>query len=107
VRQVVANLVSNALRHAPVPGSQVVVSAAQKGEALEIAVADDGPGIPADDLPHVFDRFWRGEQGRAGGSGLGLAIARELVAAHGGRIWVESAPGKGTVFRLTLPGPRA
>lgn len=104
IRQVVANLVSNALRHAAVTGSQVVVSARHRLGEIEIAVADDGPGIPPAELEHVFDRFWRGEQGRAGGSGLGLAIARELVAAHGGRIWAESAPGRGTVFRFTLPG---
>jgi signal transduction histidine kinase len=88
VRQVVANLVSNALR---------------QGAEVEISVADEGPGIAADHLPHIFDRFWRGAQGRGGGSGLGLAIAQELVRAHGGRIWVESAPGQGTVFRFTLP----
>jgi signal transduction histidine kinase len=104
VRQVVANLVSNALRHAAAPGSQIVVSAARKAGEIEVTVADDGPGIAADDLEHVFDRFWRGEKGRSGGSGLGLAIARELVAAHGGRIWAESAQGQGTAFRFTLPG---
>ncbi|HNS52283.1 MAG TPA: ATP-binding protein [Anaerolineae bacterium] len=103
IRQVVANLVSNALRHAAVPGSQVVVSARQGPGEVEVAVADSGPGIPPAELGHVFDRFWRGEQGRAGGSGLGLAIARELVSAHGGQIWVESSPGHGTVFRFSLP----
>ena len=103
VRQVVANLVSNALRHAAVPGSQVVVSAIRKAAWVEIAVTDNGPGIAPGDLECVFDRFWRGEQARAGGSGLGLTIARELVAAHGGRIWAESSPGKGTAFRFTLP----
>lgn len=104
VRQVVVNLVSNALRHAAVAGGQVVVSATRAGAEVEISVADDGPGIPAEDLPHIFDRFWRAGQKRAESSGLGLAIARELVTAHGGRIWVESAAGQGTVFRFTLPG---
>jgi signal transduction histidine kinase len=75
-----------------------------QGAEAEISVADDGPGIAPGDLKHIFDRFWRGEQGRAGGSGLGLAIARELVAAHGGRIWAESAEGQGTTFRFMLPG---
>jgi len=102
VRQVVANLVSNALRHATGSG-RVVVSAMGCGDEVEISVADDGPGIAAEDLPHVFDRFWRGGKTREEGSGLGLAIARELVRAHGGRIWVESEPGRGTAFRFTLP----
>jgi two-component system OmpR family sensor kinase/two-component system sensor histidine kinase BaeS len=103
VRQVVANLVSNALRHAAAPGTQVIVSATQEaGEAL-VSVSDNGPGIPAADLPHVFDRFWRGQGSRQDGSGLGLAIARELVRVHGGRIWAESEPGSGTTFFFTLP----
>jgi signal transduction histidine kinase len=102
VRQVVANLVSNALRHAPESG-QVVVAARPQDGVAQVSVADDGPGIAPADLPHVFDRFWQGGPGRAGGSGLGLAIARELVRAHGGRIWVESAPGQGSTFLFTLP----
>jgi signal transduction histidine kinase len=103
VRQVVANLVSNALRHAARPGSQVRVSAVQEPGQVEVSVTDDGPGIPPDDLAHLFDRFWQGDGGRAEGSGLGLAIARELVRAHGGQIWADSAQGQGTVFRFTLP----
>jgi two-component system OmpR family sensor kinase/two-component system sensor histidine kinase BaeS len=102
VRQVVANLVSNALRHAPDAG-HVVVSIAELPDEVQVSVADDGPGIPAENLGHVFDRFWRGAQPRAQGSGLGLTIARELVRAHGGRIWVESEPGKGSTFFFTLP----
>ena len=90
VRQVVANLVSNALRHAAGPGTHVVVSAIQKPGEVEVSVADDGPGIPPDDLPHLFDRFWRADRAHTEGSGLGLAIARELVRAHGGRIWVRA-----------------
>jgi signal transduction histidine kinase len=70
---------------------------------MQISVVDDGPGIAPEDLPHVFDRFWRGGKPRIEGSGLGLAITRELVRAHGGRIWVESEPGKGTSFSFTLP----
>jgi signal transduction histidine kinase len=103
VRQVVANLVSNALRHAAGPGSHVLVAAVQKVGEVEVSVSDNGRGIPADDLAHLFDRFWRGAGARAEGSGLGLAIARELVRAHGGQIWVESTPGQGTAFRFTLP----
>jgi two-component system OmpR family sensor kinase/two-component system sensor histidine kinase BaeS len=104
VRQIVANLLSNALRHAPGPGARVVLSAHRTSERMvEIAVVDNGPGIAADDLAHVFDRFWRADGVRTSGSGLGLAIARELVRAHGGRIWAESTPGEGTTFRFTLP----
>jgi signal transduction histidine kinase len=102
IRQVIANLVSNALRHAPDSGC-VLVSAELRAQEVQISVADNGPGITPEDLPHIFDRFWRGVQARAESSGLGLAIARELVRVHGGRIWVESEPGNGTVFHFTLP----
>jgi two-component system OmpR family sensor kinase/two-component system sensor histidine kinase BaeS len=103
VRQVAANLVSNALRHAASQGGHVIVSAAAHPGEVEISVADDGPGIADEELPYLFDRFWRGNRARHDGSGLGLAIARELVRAHGGRIWVESPPGRGTTFAFTLP----
>jgi two-component system OmpR family sensor kinase/two-component system sensor histidine kinase BaeS len=102
VRQIAANLVSNALRHAPDSG-RVVVSVLQAATELRVSVSDDGPGIAAGDLPHVFDRFWRGGRPRAEGSGLGLAIARELVRAHGGRIWAESELGVGSTFHFTIP----
>jgi signal transduction histidine kinase len=102
VRQVVANLVSNALRHAPVSG-RVVVSAGQRPAGVQVSVADDGPGIAPEDLPHVFDRFWRGGRPRGESSGLGLAIARELIRAHRGDIWVESEFGMGSIFCFILP----
>jgi signal transduction histidine kinase len=102
VRQVVANLVSNALRHAPESG-RVVVAAGRDSAKVRVSVADDGPGIAQEDLPHVFDRFWRSGKPRAEGSGLGLAIARELIRAHGGDIWVESELGMGSIFCFTLP----
>lgn len=103
--QVLRNLLTNALRHTP-NGGWVVVSAAAAGDAVEIVVADSGEGIATEDLPHVFDRFWRPDRFRSrvgGGAGLGLAIARSLVEAHGGRIWVESTPGQGARFAFRLP----
>jgi signal transduction histidine kinase len=102
VRQVAANLVSNALRHAPEAGCVTVRAEALPAE-VRVSVADDGLGIAEEDVSRIFDRFWRGPQPRAQGSGLGLTIARELVRAHGGRIWVESEPGQGSTFFFTLP----
>jgi signal transduction histidine kinase len=103
--QVVGNLLSNALRYVPA-GGHVAVRVTGRGEEVVVAVADDGPGVPAEDLPHLFERFWRGDPARrraTGGSGLGLAIARSLVEAHGGHIWAESVEGQGTTFAFTLP----
>jgi signal transduction histidine kinase len=106
--QVLRNLVVNALRHTPAGGS-VTVTAAPAGDVLEIAVADTGEGISAEDLPHVFDRFWRVDRSRArdgrwgGGTGLGLSVAQSMIEAQGGRIWAESTLGKGSVFRFTVP----
>ncbi len=103
--QILGNLVSNALRYVH-RGGKVVIRARVVGDEVHIAVSDDGPGIPAKELPHLFERFWRGDKARrraTGGSGLGLTIAKSLVEAHGGRIWVESEEGKGTTFTFTLP----
>ena len=66
-------------------------------------VADTGPGIAAEDLPHVFDRFWQARKEERGGAGLGLPIVKGIVEAHGGRVWVESALGQGSTFRFTIP----
>jgi two-component system phosphate regulon sensor histidine kinase PhoR len=98
------NLVHNAIKFTP-PGGTVRVSAEAANGDITIAVADTGPGIPPEDLPRVFERFFRGDRARtSGGTGLGLAITKHVVEAHGGRIWVESEgrPGQGAVFRLTL-----
>jgi two-component system OmpR family sensor kinase len=101
--QVLRNLLANALRHTP-PGGRVIVRLDRAGALARLQVADTGSGIAPEDLPHVFDRFYRGEnRGRAGGAGLGLAIARQLVAAHDGQIEVASPPGAGTTFTITLP----
>ena len=103
--QVLRNLLSNALRHTPA-GQQVAVRVEVTGSQVLLSVADTGTGIAAQDLPHVFDRFYRGNKSRGrrvGSAGLGLAIARQLVRAHGGEISVESAEGAGTTFTVRLP----
>jgi signal transduction histidine kinase len=100
VAQVLSNLVGNALAFAPRRGTVAVRLALGEREA-EVAVVDDGPGIAPDDLPHVFERYWKSHSRR--GTGLGLAIARGIVEAHGGRIWVESRLGEGSTFTFTLP----
>ena len=103
--QVLRNLLSNAIRHTPA-GGQVVMRVERAGEQVTIQVADTGSGIAPEDLPHVFDRFYRGDKSRSrrgGGAGLGLAITRQLVTAHGGQIAVASTPGLGTTFTISLP----
>ncbi len=105
IAQVLGNLISNALRFTP-GGGTITLGAAERAGMVEVTISDTGSGIAAEDLPYVFDRFWRGDKSRSrsgGGSGLGLAIARQLVELHGGTIVVESAAGKGTTFRFTLP----
>jgi two-component system OmpR family sensor kinase/two-component system sensor histidine kinase BaeS len=104
--QIFTNLVANALQHTP-PGSQITLSARAAPDSVHLVVGDNGEGIPAEDLPYVFDRFWRGDKARTrregAGSGLGLAIVRQLVLNHGGTVRVDSVPGQGTVFRVDLP----
>jgi signal transduction histidine kinase len=105
ISQVLRNLLENALAHTT-RGDAITVSARQKDNYLEVAVADTGEGIAAEDLPNIFERFYRVDKSRAratGGSGLGLTIARRLVEAHGGRIEAQSEPGKGSRFSFTLP----
>ena len=97
IERVVTNLVDNALEHG---GGEATVLVG----AGTVEVADDGPGIPADQLPHVFERFWKGDPARSGpGSGLGLAIARENARLLGGDVEVASEPGRGTRFTFRLP----
>jgi signal transduction histidine kinase len=105
IGRVLANLVGNALRHTPAGGA-VTVRAARTAAGVRVEVGDTGEGIPAADLPRVFEQFYRGEKSRSratGGAGLGLAIARAIVVAHGGQIGAESAPGQGTRVFFTLP----
>jgi signal transduction histidine kinase len=102
---VLGNLVTNALRYTPSCG-RITLSAHRQGNAVALAVQDTGAGIAPDALPHVFDRFYRGDPARNqqdGESGLGLAIAKSITEAHGGKIEVQSELGRGTTFTVLLP----
>ena len=101
IGQVLANLVGNAIKFTP-EGGTVRVSAQQRGNELVVTVADTGPGIPSEHLSKVFDWFWQVQGTKQIGSGLGLSIAKGIVEAHGGKIWAESQPGKGTAVSFTL-----
>ena len=87
------------------PGGSVTVSAALGEGEIEIAVANTGEGIKPEDMPHIFERFWRVDPARTrrGSTGLGLSVVQSLVKAQGGRIWAESTPGEGSILRFTLP----
>lgn len=103
ILQVLTNLLSNAMKFTR-PGGNVTVSARPVDEEVIFAVKDEGPGIPSEDVPRLFDRFWHARRGQEGrGTGLGLAIAKGIVDAHGGRIWVETTAGVGSTFRFSLP----
>ena len=100
IREVLVNLVSNAIRHTP-PGGTISVDAETRSDGVMVTVADTGSGVAADELPKIFDRFYKGSGSR--GSGLGLTIARNLIVAHGGEIRADSEPGVGTTIVFTLP----
>jgi DNA-binding NarL/FixJ family response regulator/signal transduction histidine kinase len=102
VRQVFSNLIGNAIRFSPTGGEVRLRAEALGGEVLFL-VSDDGPGIPLEHRPHIFDRLWQGNHEPGGGAGLGLAIAKGIVERHGGRIGVESRPGAGSTFFFSLP----
>jgi signal transduction histidine kinase len=105
IRQVLVNLITNAHEYSPDRASIEVTASHRDGE-VEMAVRDDGPGMPEDQLEHIFDRFTRGDAGltqHVGGTGLGLAISKSLVELHGGTIEAESSPGAGSTFRVRLP----
>ena len=114
IEQVMDNLLSNALKFSPEGGIvKTQMTPGHKSGVLEVSVSDMGPGIPADELPHIFERFYQGSnksKHSTPGSGLGLALAKKVVEAHGGRIWMESEVKKGTtvrfILRLTRPGPQ-
>lgn len=103
--QTVWNLASNAVKFSP-PGGRVIIAAEPREHELEVSVSDSGAGITPEALPRVFDRYFTTGTGH-GGTGLGLHIAKGVVAAHGGRIWVDSTLGVGSTFHFTLPGSRS
>lgn len=118
MEQVISNLLTNAVRHTPVGGSITATIAMKDGEAehhvagrhLIVSVTDTGEGIPPENLPHIFERFYRVDSSRSrseGGTGLGLAIVKQMVEAHGGRVWVNSELGKGSTFYVAMPQFRA
>jgi signal transduction histidine kinase len=112
IGRVLRNLLDNALRHTP-EGGEIKLTAGLEEGLVSVSVTDTGEGISAEDLPRVFERFYRGEASRSrdgfdsGGAGLGLAIARGFVEAHGGRIWAESRAGEGTRVSFSLPSAKA
>jgi heavy metal sensor kinase len=103
LRQVLANLVGNALKYTP-SGGEVTLEAHEEGDVAAIEIADDGIGIDPDDLPRIWDRLFRGDRSRSErGLGLGLSLVRAIVEAHGGQVAVESTPGRGSRFTIRLP----
>jgi two-component system phosphate regulon sensor histidine kinase PhoR len=106
LRQVLSNLVDNAIKYGRTEGRAVVAAQARADRMVEIRIRDDGPGIPPEAQTRIFERFFRVDKARSreqGGTGLGLAIVKHVVQAHGGEVSVESAPGEGTTFCFTLP----
>ncbi len=107
LNQVLHNLLANAMRYTR-PGGSITLCGESSDDGVRIVVRDTGQGVPPDDLPYVFERFWRGDRSRShaggAGSGLGLAIVQQLVRAHGGTVRVESELGHGTTFTIDLPG---
>lgn len=102
ILQVLSNLVGNAIKFTPAQG-QIRLSAAVEKDEVRFAVTDTGPGIPVEEVPRLFERFYKGSTAVREGAGLGLAIAKSIVEAHGGRLWVESATGAGSTFFFTVP----
>ncbi len=104
LEQVVVNLLDNAIKYTP-PGGSVTVSVFSEGDEVRVNVSDTGMGVPTKDIPRIFERFYRVDKARSrdlGGTGLGLAIAKHIIQGHGGRLWVESEQGKGSIFSFTI-----
>jgi signal transduction histidine kinase len=109
LERAVTNLLENAIKYTP-EGGRVCLSVAADDEMLRIQVTDNGIGIPADDLPRIFERFYRVDRSRSremGGTGLGLSIVKHVAHVHGGSVEVSSTPGQGSTFTLKLPLPAA
>ena len=107
ISQVVRNLVDNAITHTP-KGGEIKVKTRKSSDEVVTTVSDDGSGIPEEDLPYIFDRFYRVDKSRSrgtGGTGLGLTIAKEIVESHGGNIKAKSSEGTGSTFEFALPLP--
>jgi signal transduction histidine kinase len=106
LKQVFLNLVANAIQYTPA-GGEVFLSLARTGDTAKLIIRDTGPGIPAEDLPYIFERFYRAEKSRTRsgtpGFGLGLSIAQWIVEQHGGKIEVSSQEGRGTTFAVWIP----
>jgi signal transduction histidine kinase len=102
LRQVFGNLVGNAVKFTPA-GGHVRVRSDRGPRSMLFSIADDGPGIPSEQLPHVFERYWQAAQTASQGAGLGLFIAKGIVEAHGGDIHVQSSPGTGSTFSFSIP----
>jgi signal transduction histidine kinase len=103
LEQVLSNLLGNAMKYAP--GGTIRITGQARGDAVIICISDEGPGIAPEDIPHIFDRFYRAPEmaRQTKGAGLGLYLTRAIVEAHGGRIWVDTAPGKGVRICFLLP----
>jgi len=100
-RRAIKNIVHNAVKYSPEKGTIRIFATESDTEAI-LGVSDQGPGIPADDLPRVFERFFQVDRSRHNGTGLGLAIVRHIIMAHGGRVWIESEEGKGTTVFIAF-----
>lgn len=100
--QVLSNLIGNAIKFTPAQG-QIGVAAMSNGQDIVFSVRDSGKGIPAEQLPHIFERYWTAKEGNASGTGLGLYISQGIIKAHGGQLLAESKPGEGSEFRFTVP----
>ena len=100
--QVIGNLLGNAFKFTPEGGRVSLRAFAREGRA-EITIRDSGPGIAPENLPHIFERFWRTDRGARSGAGLGLTICKGIVEAHNGQIWAESSVGVGTTFHVSIP----
>jgi signal transduction histidine kinase len=102
IQQTISNLIGNAIKFTP-SGGKIIVRTRSAGGELIVSVTDNGAGIPAEQLPKVFDRYWQSARTDREGAGLGLAIAKGIVEGHGGRMWIESTSGEGTTASFTLP----